>query len=228
MKIVEVLAKKAGSTGSSSSFIPPELTMTAFVHFLDTNSSEVRDASEKDLPELKRKLTRFISSISEIEERLIAVDAVRHVSGGPMEIFVSVTLTPEMRNLRSISHRILRAIRTFCVAEKGLFTTVNRVVCWGVPSFPVSYDEIYFYPLRDETLANVHKVLSCRDLVIQNAAKIKGKVLGIVLIKDLTSFSAFPSTQWSKIIQKSVRDKQDVLGCQEELIAAGLKEFAKL
>ena len=57
--------------------------------------------------------------------------------------------------------------------------------------------------------------------------QISSHVLGILLIKNLDSFD-ITNKEVKSILNNHLHDDKDILDCQEELIQAGLREFAKL
>jgi hypothetical protein len=87
--------------------------------------------------------------------------------------------------------------------------------------------------IRDKiTLTNIDKLLQCEKLQIQDPEKITGNVLGVLKIKGLTNLSIldfYRDVSWANLLIKYVHNKTfDIIACQEELIEAGLKDYAKL
>lgn len=81
------------------------------------------------------------------------------------------------------------------------------------------------------SLAGIDKQVVCCDLLFKNAEKIKSNVLGIFKIKNIQRVSSVDmiskNAEWYKIVRNCLRDKEDFLDCQEALISAGLKDYAK-
>ncbi len=87
------------------------------------------------------------------------------------------------------------------------------------------------------SFSGIHKRLkSCKTIVV--SAAVEESVLGLLMVGNLNK--AVPGdfddkvheiprlTEALKIINEHLKGDRDVLACQEELIANGLKEFAKL
>jgi len=71
---------------------------------------------------------------------------------------------------------------------------------------------------------------TAKQLGIYYADRVKGPVLSLLQLARTTDihFNGSSKEAWLKIVQNHIRGDKDVLKCQEELIDAGLKEFAKL
>lgn len=86
------------------------------------------------------------------------------------------------------------------------------------------------------SLKDIHKQISTVNgtLTIHGAYNISSNVLGLLLIKGLTDIDfdekamIFTTPKWIPIIKKHFREGKDVMDCQEELIQAGYKDYARL
>ena len=73
----------------------------------------------------------------------------------------------------------------------------------------------------------------CENIYI-TTEKITSHVLGLLRVKNLDFIYAFTiankddNPKWLAIIDVHLRNGKDIMDCQEELIQAGLKEYAKL
>jgi len=87
-----------------------------------------------------------------------------------------------------------------------------------------------FYATQNQitSLKNIHKQISSIGgrLMYVDDNPITSNILGVLLIKGL--FSIIGDGPAFKILQEHARGNKDVLECQEELISAGYKEYAKL
>ena len=89
------------------------------------------------------------------------------------------------------------------------------------------------YPLESSdkySISGIDKYIGeCNYLEICNAQNIVGGVLGIFRIKDAYQIRitfAKIKPEWVTIVEKHLKSK-DILQCQEDLIDAGLKDYAK-
>ena len=102
-------------------------------------------------------------------------------------------------------------------------------------SHPINFPALYFKPIKEANLSGIAKFVGeeCNCVYIGNCQLITGNVLGLVRLaeKGIRIELEFAGGQkllnWMSIVKKHLIDK-DILECQEELIDAGLKEFAKL
>lgn len=83
------------------------------------------------------------------------------------------------------------------------------------------------------SLHNIHKQIKHIGGTLTLSDTIKSNVLGVVMIKELKGilFAAATTPEQkgvANIINKHLAGDRNVHACQEELIEAGLKEFAKL
>ena len=77
------------------------------------------------------------------------------------------------------------------------------------------------------SLQNIHKqILHIGGFLNLTKNPIKSHILGILLIKELKE--VYANGRQFTIINDHIEGDKDVLECQEELISAGYKEFAKL
>jgi hypothetical protein len=102
--------------------------------------------------------------------------------------------------------------------------------------YPISVDKISLQPSDNCTLTKINNILNCKSLVIVNPSKITGNVLSLLKINDLRKIvflqndSSKISVGWGAIINKYLMNsnKDDILGCQDELIDNGFSKYAKL
>ena len=96
-----------------------------------------------------------------------------------------------------------------------------------LPKSKVEWDEIAIRPLAANpiSLANIHNLIFCKKLRLGMTKNIKSNVLGLLNMKSDINFLL--REPWTQIVEKYLHDK-DILECQEELIDAGLKDYAKL
>ena len=79
-----------------------------------------------------------------------------------------------------------------------------------------------------KTLHNIHKhIKQINGYANFNNNPIKSHVLGLLLISGL-QMAVFDNKKVTEIINKHLAADRDVFACQEELIEAGLEEFAQL
>jgi len=117
----------------------------------------------------------------------------------------------------------------------GDFSIFSRLVVdiEGIPQ--IVGGQINFVGTNIESLSEIHKKLKeCRGEIITLPSATKSSVLRLLLIKRLLIVRQLlpkkvgPEIRWSNILNKHLQGDRDVLACQEELISAGFKEFAKL
>lgn len=88
------------------------------------------------------------------------------------------------------------------------------------------------YRTKIKSLLNVHKQIKHIGGSFQLPNTIKSNVLGVMYIKGLKSIQFDQRTKKQKqveiIINKHLSGDRDVHACQEELLEAGLGEYAKL
>ena len=76
-------------------------------------------------------------------------------------------------------------------------------------------------------LKNIHKQINSVTVIDFRDNPLKSNILGLLLIKHIDS-AYYPNSQPIEIINKHLDNNRDVLECQEEMIASGFKEYAKL
>ena len=76
------------------------------------------------------------------------------------------------------------------------------------------------------SLQNIHKIIKHAPKLGFGSNPIKSHVLGILLIDGIEN--VFGDQSWLRIINNHIHGDKDVLECQEEMISAGYKAFAKL
>lgn len=92
--------------------------------------------------------------------------------------------------------------------------------------------DLYITKNQFATFKHIHKhIKELHGEIICDMNRIQGNVLGVFNIKGLKRIIGdVPSPQWVKIVNKHLASGNDgaVYDCQEELIDAGLEEYAKL
>lgn len=117
---------------------------------------------------------------------------------------------------------------------KGSYSITNSKVSSieGLPSKIKNLLNLYGNPIT--SLGGIHKILkSVEELLLSN--EIKSNMLGLLLIGNFSKGIRYFSYEHDdafdnviKILNKHLKDTRDILECQEELISAGYKEYAKL
>jgi hypothetical protein len=110
----------------------------------------------------------------------------------------------------------------------GDFDCYNNVLTSleGGPSFIGG--NFYCYKNNLTSLHNIYKQIKhIGGFATFNYNPIKSHVLGLLLIEGLTSVR-FDNLEVTNIINKHLKGDRDVFACQEELIEAGLEDFAQL
>jgi hypothetical protein len=107
------------------------------------------------------------------------------------------------------------------------FNLVNNV-----NSYETDFKNIDIFLKEPGTLQNFHKNFPNTDqIVFKNLFNIKGNVLGLLKLKNLTESGilnmASSNPEWFEILKKYMKTK-DILGCQDELIDNGFSKYAKL
>ncbi len=157
----------------------------------------------------------------------IANSNIRNLKGIPPHCYGSgiSILGCELQSLQH--HSFDPNFSTEIVIEGGHLTKIDVPI-----NLPKGYIRITHTDITN--LKDIHKVLRVRALRMFSNP-IKSHVLGLLLIPELTSFTLdaysinFDESlrAASKILQKHL-DTRNILACQEDLIDAGLCEFAKL
>lgn len=79
-----------------------------------------------------------------------------------------------------------------------------------------------------KSLQNIHKMLkSCGGVIDMTGTPIASNVLGLLMVKKLPSIK-MDNKKVMEIINKHLGADRDIHQCQEELLEAGLAEFARL
>lgn len=92
---------------------------------------------------------------------------------------------------------------------------------------PESMNYLNFYENELESLHNIHKKIKHCTIGGFEKNPIKSHVLGLLLIEGLNHVY-FDIHHLAKIINDHLKGDRDVFACQEELIEAGLEDFAQL
>jgi len=104
------------------------------------------------------------------------------------------------------------------------------------PNVKTDWPYIQFYLPHSNpiSLENIHlKIPQCKALIFFHSIdKIESNVLGLLKIKTLNHITIWPSLstnlEWYSILHKHFKSDKNILACQEELIDAGLKDYAEL
>jgi len=103
----------------------------------------------------------------------------------------------------------------------------------GLPTFLTKVEHVDIICQDNQVLTRIDKLIKCEYLSIYECDKIIGNVLSVMKIPTSTYIwfqSSFKSKlpDWAEIINDCLIGDRDILDCQEELISAGYKEYAKL
>ena len=112
------------------------------------------------------------------------------------------------------------------------YSTSHLLYDGGLPAFPVSYSNITINISPDMTLSGIDKVISnTEELMINYCEFLKpSPVLSLLRLKKVRwiHVECITRPNWVSILNKYIDNNRDILDCQEELIQAGLREYAKL
>ena len=79
------------------------------------------------------------------------------------------------------------------------------------------------------SLHDIHKViLSANQISMGDSSYIERNVLGLLKIKNAITLYASVKSKWFDIVLEHFKSGKNVLACQEDLIDAGLKDYAEL
>jgi len=79
-----------------------------------------------------------------------------------------------------------------------------------------------------KSLHDIHKVvLSAKQITMGDSSYVERNVLGLLKIKNATIYASVKS-KWFDIVLGHFKSGKNVLACQEDLIDAGLKDYAEL
>lgn len=100
----------------------------------------------------------------------------------------------------------------------------------GLPSFKVSYPRIRVDNPVKGSISGIEKLIGeCESLEINECENIEGGVLSLFKLDiEHIELSSDFNPKWIQIIQQHLDHNRDILECREELIQAGLKDYAKL
>jgi hypothetical protein len=108
----------------------------------------------------------------------------------------------------------------------------SRLYCEGFPTRKIEYPTITLELTEPTSLSGLDKfIFASQSFEIVNAEKVTDSALSVMKIKCPNVYIAVvknASGGWRNIIQEFIDAKSDILECQEELIGAGFKEYAKL
>jgi len=100
----------------------------------------------------------------------------------------------------------------------------------SVPDHLIEADSIAFFAeAPDTSISGLDKVIKCRSFYLNKPMNVTGGVLTLVKMKNIVTIVGHIKPTWVKFVDKYLNTmSHDILGCQEELIEAGLKQYAKL
>jgi hypothetical protein len=135
-----------------------------------------------------------------------------------------------------VSHKSLASLydNTVRIVAKSLnsssrLTVGHFLLCMGMPTFPVSYHDIVLYAQPNMNLIGINKFIMADEFQIDKCENITGYVLSVLKVDSKSIFlSASENIEWMEIVNKYLASNRDIIDCQEELIEAGFKEYAKL
>jgi hypothetical protein len=134
-------------------------------------------------------------------------------------------------NLENISEKIISEVK-YC-GENMKFKIEEHIYVQlsseGVPTAPISFEEIVLDANKNDTLTGIEKNIKAFTLYLRQCEHISGGVLSLLKMTDVTEvYLEGTNCGWMEIVQKHLDGDGDILECQEELIEAGFKEYAKL
>jgi hypothetical protein len=103
----------------------------------------------------------------------------------------------------------------------------------GVPTFPISMNEgsILISCKKGDTISRIDRIIGdCDCIEFERTDDIVGGVLSLLKLKQRKIQLDYPlnSPSWQEIVIHYLNGDRDILDCQEELISAGYKEYARL
>jgi hypothetical protein len=160
-------------------------------------------------------------------------------SGGPKIdqrklLLINTELQGETNDIYSCVGRITSFLRE---RGHGVLELVDFEVSLFLPVpvkviDPTSQASFKLLLSHGKNLSGISKKIQCRYLEFNGPPSlVEGGVLDLLRVKGLDSVhpKSFNGAPWLEIVNKYLKaGDKDVLGCQEELIASGLKEYAKL
>ena len=106
-----------------------------------------------------------------------------------------------------------------------------EIQCGGIPSHPLTWSgDLFLYCEEHQSVSDINKfILQCDTLYLNQAENIEGGVLRLLQLSKtkhlkINSDGVLP---WAEIVEKHFASDRDVIDCQQELIDAGLKTFAR-
>ena len=167
----------------------------------------------------------FIKLLSKTDNRYIDILSEKQ---NEFEVLIEIKDQSEINDQFFINVKN-KFIKTLSLKAEDA-SSVKAIYLSQMPKFKIDYDyiEIVCSSTEFTNLSNIHKVLNCKRLFLNNAHQINERVLSLLKIKDLISLvSTTTSFKWIGIINKHLKSK-DLLSCQEELIENGLEQYAQL
>jgi hypothetical protein len=161
----------------------------------------------------------------------------RFMGDTTIDFSVGVTLPnrhidgPELETLQEKVNAIVqKSIKSF---QMEVEHCQSHVLANGIPKFEIDYEMVIVYVKPGDTFSGIEKIITLsKEMHFNHCRNVKGNVLSLLKLNtsDLSLFSDDGSgdLEWITIVEKHFNGDKDVLECQEELIEAGYKEYAKL
>jgi len=141
--------------------------------------------------------------------------------------------------LQEVGDKMLELLNDYYKVSKPLKLRNHFVAMYDdIPTFKISCDRISlnFSSLakKEISLHDIHKVVDTKHLTLFSSASvtIASSVLGLLKIPRLEKLDFMGITQkapkWFEIVKNHFNSGKNVFACQEELIDAGLKDYAEL
>ena len=99
------------------------------------------------------------------------------------------------------------------------------ITLYEMPDRLIQWKTIELIPEKPILLTNIHKLIKAEYFTIYRSQNVAGNILGLIPLSSNTNLRIILGREdWWYILEKH----NDILECQEELIANGLNEYAKL
>ena len=117
--------------------------------------------------------------------------------------------------------------------DSTIGTVKGYLIFYHFPTFPVEWNDITLDCKKIPNLKDIHKFITCEDFVIEHPEYVKGGVVDLLKVKAKEisiEYHSVTQPDWVFYINDYLEDYKpgrDVMEYQEDLIQAGLKEFAR-
>ena len=183
--------------------------------------------------ELVDNIKRIISEVSNIKNVSI-ID----ISGGRLKLTlnnIGVNIAGDRTEQVRIYHEIVNELNKQLNLDLELYDDSSieywGIVCHGYPPFKLDCEYVYIWCKPNMKLTNIDKLIKGDEITFNRCETIVGNVLSLLRIKHDSLFlfsNTKPVPEWIPIVTSHLKGNKDILDCQDELIDAGFKEYAKL